>query len=76
MTREQSLAHVDEFAFLAISDATSLVNKIYDDLEKSKSCSGCIHHAFFTAMNGWICESYDVCTRDPLVKDLYIEREK
>lgn len=76
MTREQALAHVDEFAFLAISDAISLVNKIYDDLEKSKSCLGCINNENAMTVDGWACALDDICIRDPYVKDLYIGRKK
>lgn len=33
MRREDALKHIDEFAFLAVSDAIALVTKIYDDFE-------------------------------------------
>lgn len=32
-TRSEALAHIDTFAFLAISDATSLINAIFDHVE-------------------------------------------
>lgn len=33
-TRKEALAHIESFAFLAISDATSLVNAIFDHVER------------------------------------------
>lgn len=33
-TRKEALAHIEQFAFLAISDATSLVNAIFDYVER------------------------------------------
>lgn len=41
-TREEALAHIEQFTFLAISDATSLVNAIFDYVERvEESCDGC-----------------------------------
>ena len=47
MTHKEALAHVNTFAFLAISDATSLVDKIYEDVSVTNGdLAGLIERAF------------------------------
>ena len=48
MTREKIKKYIEEkFAFLAISDAFMVVDKIFDDIE-SKTCENCKYHQSYS----------------------------
>lgn len=71
MTRSDYKQWVDEnFTFLAISDAYSLIDKIFEncfeELQAHKTCDGCIHS---DGKGGCYLDEY--CNRDDSIEDHY-----
>lgn len=51
----------DNFAFLAISDAHSLIDRIYDSIEAPKTCGSCKHLGTRYNVRGTV--AYQVCDK-------------